>query len=282
MGEILDAKPFFNQSPVIVLSACQVGAIAPTLDEVEASGFPGVLISAGAACVLANIWKVEDTTMGYIVERFVTYLSHKGYRPAAALFRAVRDLRLLPKDQALERIRSQIKQMKEDGSDSTDPRSLLKLTNLQSQIMRSDEPFPFNSPKWWGGIIIVGSGWARPAGAIVGPIEDIIEIGFDVMNRRKAISLLSESKPDQAKDILIKLIDSAAGLERAKTLNALAWATWLDRDLSIEQSIKHVVLKMLDEAELLAQAEDAEQLIRNINATRQKVALSEENDVLET
>jgi len=46
MADMLDRQPF-RHSPVLVLSACEVGATAPTLDEMEASGIPGALLSAG-------------------------------------------------------------------------------------------------------------------------------------------------------------------------------------------------------------------------------------------
>ncbi len=271
MADMLDDKPF-RHSPVLILSACEIGAIGITLNELEASGIPGALISTGAACVLANMWPVEPVSMGYIVERFVTHLSHAGYRPSAALLRAVRDLRLLSKADALKRCDAQMLQVKHNGA--TD--NFFRLYNLRNRIKASENNHPFSAPQWWAATIIVGSGWARPAGGIVVPIEDMLDIVEDALARENAQSLLATGQVSEARNTLEKILVHSEGIERARTLDALAWAVWLERQEGAEQAAKHEAQALLDSAAFVAQAEQDEQMIRNIKATRQKIELWEE------
>lgn len=72
--------------------------------------------------------------------------------------------------------------------------------------------------------------------------------------------------------MLEEILVYAEGMERARTLDALAWAVWLDGSEGAEQAAKKEALALLDEAEFAAQAE---QLQRNISATRQKIELWE-------
>lgn len=211
--------------------------------------------------------------MGYVVERFVVHLSHPGFRPAAALFRALRDLRLLDKTKALERCSAQIDQMKKDGSATRQPIEYLMLHNLKKRIKLSADPTPFASSQWWGGIIVVGSGWARPAGAMVGPVEDVMEMIDDEVKKEEAKKLLAAGKAVEAREILEKILDYAEGIERARILDTLAWAVWLAREEDAQESAKKEALALLAQAEFVAQAELDEQLLRNINATRQKIEL---------
>ena len=62
-------------------------------------------------------------------------------------------------------------------------------------------------------------------------------------------------------------------MERARTLDALAWAVWLGRDDDARETAKKEALALLEQAEFVAQAELDEQLLRNIKATRQKIEL---------
>ena len=269
MAEMLD-RPAFGRSPVIILSACEVGASAPG-DELAASGIPGALISAGAACVLGGLWPLEDISTGYAVEKFLDYLSHRGYRPAAALFRALRDLRQLPKNRAIERCQSLLEKMDEDGTADSLVEQYLRLNELKERIEDSDAEHPFASPQFWGGLVIIGSGWASPAGAIVSasptqPIEDLLK-------REEAQALLSTGKFKDAKKILDEILLKADGAERARLLNALAAVVWGGRRKGTDKSSRREAMELLAEAEDLAKADQNEQLLRNINATRQKIDL---------
>jgi len=269
MAEMLD-RPAFGRSPVIILSACEVGASAPG-DELAASGIPGALISAGAACVLAGLWPLEDISTGYAVEKFLDYLSHRGYRPAAALFRALCKLRQLPKDRAIERCQNLLDKMDEDGTADSLADQYLRLNELKERIEDSDAEHPFASPQFWGGIVIVGSGWASPAGAMVSasptqPIEDLLK-------REEAQAMLSRGQFKEARKILEEILPNADGVERARALNTLAAVVWGGRRDGTDKSARREAMEFLTEAEDLARADQNEQLLRNISATRQKIDL---------
>ena len=81
------------------------------------------------------------------------------------------------------------------------------------------------------------------------------------------------SKYVQARQILEELLDKAEGLERVRTLDMLAEVIWRGRQPGYEQTAKREALHLLDQAERLAQSEEDEQLLRNIQATRQKINL---------
>lgn len=269
MAEMLD-RPAFGRSPVIILSACEVGASAPG-DEVAASGIPGALIAAGAACVLCGLWPLEDISTGYAVEKFLDYLSHRGYRPAAALFRALRDLKQLPKDRAIERCQNLLDKMDEDGTGDSLVDQYLRLNELKERIEDSDAEHPFASPQFWGALVIIGSGWASPAGAIVSasptqPIEDLLK-------REEAQAMLSRGQFKEARKILDEILLRADGAERARALNTLAAVVWGGRRAGTDKSARREAMEHLTEAEDLAKAEQNEQLLRNISATRQKIDL---------
>ncbi|MGH2543871.1 MAG: CHAT domain-containing protein, partial [Ardenticatenaceae bacterium] len=273
MADML-GSPSLAKSPVVILSACEIGAIAPTLDELDASGIPGALISAGAASVLASLWPVEDVSAGYIMERFVTYLSYPGYRPAAALFRAVRDARRLEKQAALDYCYDLLEDMERNGLADTQPEQYMMLNNLVEWIEDTDLEHPFANAQAWGGIVIVGSGWSREAGAMVGPASDAIAAIENRLERDRARSLIAEGHFAEARKVLEKLLTQVSyGRERANTLDALAWAVWRGQRKGTEQSARREALELLAEAEFLASADRDDQLLRNIRATRQKIEL---------
>jgi len=184
-------------------------------------------------------------------------------------------LRQLGKSEAAERCQAQIERMQKDGSDSRLPNDYFMLHNLRNRIEGSANAHPFADPQWWGGIIVVGSGWARPAGAIVGPVEDTLATIEDRLKREQAMKLTATGKAVEARPILEDLLIYAEGMERARTLDALAWAVWLDRRENAEGAAQKEALALLDAAEFVAQAEQDEQLLRNIKATRQKIELWE-------
>lgn len=265
--------PAFSKGPVMVLSACEVGAMAPTPDDLAASGIPGALISAGAASVLAGLWPVEDISMGYVVERFITHLSHRGYRPAAALFRAVRDLRLLLKEDALQRCYSLLEQMESDGTAESLPEQYLLLNNLVERIEDSQAEHPFASPQFWGSIVVVGSGWHRPAGAVVGPAEDIPHLIEDRLKREEARALMAQGRFREARKLLEEVLPLADGADRAQTLHALAWAVWGSRPSGADRWARWKASRLLAQAGLIARSERDERLVSDIEDARQALAL---------
>lgn len=277
MSDMLD-RPAYTMTPVIVLSACEVGAAAPTPDDLAATGIPGALISAGAACVLASLWPVEDISMGYVTERFLFHLSSRpGLRPAAALFRALRNLRQLTQQEALERCYNLLDEMERNGTlyrlrDHSDA-----LREVIDWILDADLPHPFADRSYWGGTIIIGSGWHSPAGALVGPSHIMIDYIEDSHAKgEKARSLMAEGRFGQAKKVLEEILIYADGVDRARILDALAWAVWGSRRTGDAQAAKVEAMELLAQAEFVAKAEQDDQLLRNVYATRQKIGLNAE------
>lgn len=261
----------FTHGPVIVLSACEVGSTGVTLDGTTAGGIAGALVSAGAAAVLAASWPVEDVSMSYVVERFVSHLSNRGLRPAAALFRALFDLRRLTAPECLERCRSISDAMEKDGSADSQPESYLMLRNLARWIKKSPLLHPFDNVQLWGGLTVVGSGWGSPAGGMVGGAAEVERLIKGSSQREQARALLGRRRFAEAKALLIDILPIQDGLERASTLEALASATWGCRVSGAEPAARRETERLLAQAEVLARAEEDEQILRNIDATRKKL-----------
>ena len=272
MAEMID-RPFFAHSPLLVLSACEVGAVAALPDEREASGIPGALVSAGAACVIANLWPAEDVSMGLVMQYFLRTLGHRGYRPAAVLFRAIRELRRLSREQALAHCDELLAMMKADGTKEQHPEHYLRVDNLVAWIDEHGGDRPFELPWFWGGLVAVGSGWGAPAGALVGGAELVQRVAESIMAREHASDLICAGKAKEACDSLRPLLEFADGVERVRTLELLAWAVWRARHPELAGAAKRESLDSLDQAEPLARAEEDEQLLRNIAATRNKIDL---------
>ncbi len=274
LGEMV-AKPPFRRSPVVVLSSCQVGAIEPGSDAAT-SGIPGALISAGAACVVASTWPLLDIPMGYVVERLMYYLGYPGYRPAASLFRALRDLRDWPKADVLTYCENIMDEMVADGSSESFPEPYLQVDHFYDLIDESDDLSPFASPVYWGGIALYGSGWGLPAGAYVGGIESLrghieIELQFPALKKLK-----NEGKCAKAFEKLEAMLAHAESIERARLLEFKALLVWNDGNVDNPKSAMQEALVLLKQAMHTAIAEQNDQLIRNIEATRAKINLYKE------
>lgn len=262
--------PPFSSSPIFVLSACELGAISPNAwSLVEGpSSIPNALLSAGAACVLASLWPVEDIALGYVTERFIIHLGYPGWRPAAALFRAIRDLENLSKQQVVDRCDAVLNQMERDGIDDSIAQSYVLLENLRNMFEESDQANPYASAQLWGGLIIVGSGWGLPAGAVIGGMAPI---KVHVLRKLQVEPLIAQGKFQEAIKPLEDLLLNAEGEEKARILDSLAWAMWKSRPQGEEDEVRRKALDLLDQAEFVAKADQNEQLVRNINATRQKI-----------
>ena len=221
--------------------------------------------------MLGGLWPLEDISAGYAVEKFLDHLSHKGLRPAAALFRALHDLRQLPRQKAVERCRNLLNKMDEDGTADSLVEQYLRLNELKERIEDSDAEHPFASPQFWGGIVIIGSGWASPAGATVSASPtSLIDA---IVKRREAQAMLAKHQYSEARKTLEEVAAMVDGAERARALNALASAVWAGRRNGTDKSARREALQLLAEAEDLARADQNEQLLRNINATKQKMDL---------
>jgi CHAT domain-containing protein len=278
MRNILDG-PALTNSPVIVLSACEVGAVTPSLNDIAALGVPGALISMGAACVLGSLWPVEDISMGYIVERFLTHLSNPGYRPAAALFRALHDVKKLTKKQALDRCYHLLKKMEQDKSADYNPSQYIMLYNLIKWIEDYDFPYPFKSPQFWGGIVMIGSGWHSPMFGIVAPPESIIDM---TQNLFEVDTCIANEQYNEAKKILMNILAYAEGVFRIRSLDKLAWVVWESRRKGEEKEARQKAFSLLASAESLAKDNHDDQMLRNINATRKKIELWDGKENVET
>lgn len=266
------SRPPFSSSPIFVLSACELGAISPnawTLVE-GPSSIPNALLSAGAACVLASLWPVEDIALGYVTERFIIHLGYPGWRPAAALFRAIRDLENLTKQEVVDRCDAVLNQMECDGIDDRIAQSYVLLENLRNMFEESDQANPYASAQLWGGLIIVGSGWGLPAGIVIGGMAPI---QVHALRTLQARPLIAQGKFQEAIKPLEDLLPVAEGEERARILESLALARWKSRGQGEDDEVRREALDLLDKAEFAAQADQNEQLVKNINATRQKIKL---------
>jgi hypothetical protein len=239
-----------ERAPVLVLSACEVGARAPTVDEIEASGLPGALVSAGAGAVLASMWPVEDVSMGYLVERFVAALSHPGYRPAAALYRAVHQLQRCTLAEAIERIAGTMRRMEEDGTVETAAAQYLMLDTLRSRLADEGAPFPFASAQYWGGVVVVGSGWYQPADGVVtsDPVA-VIEATFE---RTRARDMIRAGDVAAAQPILERLLDLVQGSQRVEALVELGEIAWRGRADGCARSARRAARRYLERARAAA------------------------------
>ena len=269
-------KELLGRSPVLVLSACETGAIAPTTDDRVASGVTGTLVAAGASSVLASLWPVEDISMGYLIEQFLTYLSYPGYRPSAALFRAVRNLARLPKEDALARCNQFLERLEQDGTAIENPAHYILIDNLRMWIRDSGGERPFSHPMFWGGVVITGSGWNAPAGASVGGAAGLAKTMEVTLAIPEAIELLNRN-PREARELAERLLPFADGLNRAKLLHVLACAIWEERGPWTQTSSARRALGLLARAERVADAEEDDAgvgHVRNMRAWIEREAVS--------
>jgi CHAT domain-containing protein/tetratricopeptide (TPR) repeat protein len=278
LAEMLDQRPL-SRGPVVVLSACEIGASGLASDPREASGIPGALLSAGAGAVLAPLWPAEDFSTGILVESFIRHLSRRGLRPSAALWRAALDVKTMTKEQATERCDRLIHVIRRQSPSPARSRQVLMIDHLRDWIDGQDAACPFTSPQFWGGAVVVGSGWHSPAGASVGNAESLASLMTDAATRLDARRMLGEGRFGEARKILEDLLPRSDGNQRAATLDALAWAVWGTRIEGAEGAAEQEATALLNSAETLARSEQDEQLLRNITATRAKIALYRRNDV---
>ena len=76
---------------LVVLSACQT-AIGPAVKSEGLTGLTRGFMYAGAARVVASLWKVDDAATAELMKRFYMYMLDKNMPPAAALRRAQLDI----------------------------------------------------------------------------------------------------------------------------------------------------------------------------------------------
>jgi hypothetical protein len=253
----------------MVLAACEISAANPG-DRADADGVPGALLAAGAAFVLGSRWPVEDVSMGYLIERFLHHMTNVGLRPAAGLFRAVKDLRRLGREEALRRCRTLLDQMAADGTRERMPDSFARLDWFALQLEEGGKEQPFAEPHYWGGVVITGSGWNGMAGGSAAGLERIVEWTGRLERGR---DLLAQGKPGQARRDLAQLARECEGLFRAQALELLAGAVVDDAHPACRATALAQARAWLDEAAFVARGEQRPQVSRNIEATRAKLEL---------
>jgi CHAT domain-containing protein len=153
----------FQRHPVIMINACESGMMS--LDERrEVVALPYAFVTAGASAVLASLWPVEDISAGYFAERFFHHLTDPGEFPASAAGLAVQDLRQLMREGAAARVEALVARLEEEGDVfGEDADTYIRLTALRQQLEAGDE-YPYAHPRFWGGYLVVGSGWRTVSG----------------------------------------------------------------------------------------------------------------------
>jgi CHAT domain-containing protein len=250
---------------LLVLVACKAGAIDATPDDRRAWGIPGALLSGGASAVLANLWPVEDVTSNYLLERFLAHLGHRGFRPAAALFRAVRDLRRMTRDDAITYCRKCLERQKQAKA----PASVLVGTrSILQWVEDCDDLHPFASPFFWGASTIFGSGWHLPAGASVGSASELID---DLLQLSNAEELMRQGRLHQALEHAKTVAVRSDGATRGYAYTTIAWTRLLVADLSTRQQVRREAVRLLNEAERIATSEQDENLLKRVLWMRKRM-----------
>ena len=143
---------------LVVASACESGQIGIWQVANEYIGLPGAFLSAGAACVVASLWPVDDQVTALLMTRFYQELASVGAdgavppgAPATALRRAQAWLRRLTEVQ-LERYLTQhapLRPRQEVPSGHRSPN--WPLIGRRRNVIR-----PFEDPRYWAPFIVVG------------------------------------------------------------------------------------------------------------------------------
>jgi CHAT domain-containing protein/tetratricopeptide (TPR) repeat protein len=136
---------------LIVLSACQSGHVDIVRASDEMLGMPLAFLQAGACTVVSTLWPVSDQVTAILIGRFYEELAGETGTDegkgdiAAALARAQRWLRSLPREEALALLQ---------GNGSGEP-------PLQRSVVMAPAPSPhgdalFADPYFWAGFVAYG------------------------------------------------------------------------------------------------------------------------------
>jgi len=254
--------PDLQRRALLVLVACEAGAVAATPDERVAWGIPGALVTAGASAVLANLWPVEDITSNILLERFLKHLSHRGYRPAAALFRGVRDLRRMGREEALATCRTYLEDMKQRKAEA---RVLVGARSMVEWLEGTDAPRPFAHPFFWGAAAIFGSGWHLPTGELVGSPEQGIQ---NLLRLQQADELVANAQPRQALKLAEQVANTADGVPRGHAYATMAQALLDSAEISTRPVVSRKAARLLRKAQRIADNEGDDQLRRWVESVQ--------------
>lgn len=218
-GEIIEGKGVIPGA-VYILSCCEIGTgIAGEM--IQGFAIPGALLAGGAACVVSALWEMEDISFGYLTDRFIYHLAHPGWRPAAALFRAMNDVKRWSLDEVIAHIKALLTWMEDNGRDERQPDDYLRVAQLLAYVEDKALEYPFADPMYWGGAVVHGCGWSGMAGASPTNYED------DMRN----IQVILSNKPQQVQNLIAKgqLNNAAKIIEEW-----LAWAHGPERIIPLK------------------------------------------------
>ena len=257
--------PELEKRALLVLVACEVGAVAATPDDRNAWGMPGALLAAGSSAVLANMWPVEDVSSTLLLERFLYHLAHRGYRPAAAWFRAVQDLRRMDRDEVLAQCRRYLETLRKSGAPG---RVMVGARSILEWVEDSDLERPFAHPYFWGATAVFGSGWHLPAGGVVAPVDVGIE---NQLRLAEADELVMHWKPRKALELAKQVAASADGAVRGRAYAIMALAELRLADISSERRVRVTAARLLKAAERLASNEGDQDLLKLSHWVREQM-----------
>ncbi|MCC6929277.1 MAG: CHAT domain-containing protein [Gemmatimonadaceae bacterium] len=257
--------PALEKRALLVLIACEAGAVALTPDDALSWGIPGALVNAGASAVLANLWPVVDVTANILLDRFLVHLAHRGFRPSAALFRAVRDLRRMTHDEAVAACRLHYDRLK---AHKAAPEALVGARTLMDWVDDSDSPTPFAHPFFWGATAIFGSGWHLPAGACVGAMDRVVD---NEMRLRSAVEAMRSGRMRDALDDATALAQRSDGVTRARAYVLMADSMLQGADLTAHARVSRRAGRLLAAAGRMARAEEDDELLEWINTLQRSL-----------
>lgn len=139
---------------LVALSCCRTGNGVAIGDSVLA--LPMAFLYAGAACVLATLWKVDDTAAWLLMRRFyqnLTVGAPGACTPmpiAAALLEAKRWLRELPRRELFRELQANPLPRGEEFADAWTRQS-----NFAAHAARFERPF--EHPRYWAAFTLIGN-----------------------------------------------------------------------------------------------------------------------------
>ena len=126
---------------VVVADACETGQIDMSRLAEEFIGFPSAFLASGAATVVASFWSVSDFSTALLMESFYSEL-RAGKRPALALQRAARALRMTSVRDGVVRLSLEARKLETSIAES-EARSATSLTpdktGYDGLILAADE-----------------------------------------------------------------------------------------------------------------------------------------------
>lgn len=248
---------------VQILAACEVGTKISG-ETAAAHALPGALVSAGSATVLAALWVVEDLSFGYLTERFLYYLSHPGYRPSAALFRAMNNLKTWPRDDVCQMVRDLLQTMEQSGAAAMSEEYAHLAETLAWLEDEASDP-PFSSPLYWGAATVFGGGWSWPAGAYTGGADAVIEDLERILQAPAASRAIAEKRYDDAWEATRRALETAHGPGRIEPL-----CNWAELELRANGN-RRFATTLLTRARLLAEAHEKDDQRRAIMKRLEKI-----------